>query len=162
MSEHPLHDRRTFMGAGLGAAALMTMLDSTKADAAHHEEENEFAAVEKANEKIVNEFCAAWATMDTEKIGEHMADDCVFRMLENRPITEGKEAILGGTKTFLANAKSAEFEVLRSHAMGNIVINDRIDRFDTGGNKMVFHIVGIFYVADGKIKEWRDYSMPKV
>jgi limonene-1,2-epoxide hydrolase len=46
--------------------------------------------------------------------------------------------------------------------MGSIVINDRIDRFDTGDNKMEFHIVGFFFVRDGKIKEWQDYTMPTV
>jgi limonene-1,2-epoxide hydrolase len=46
--------------------------------------------------------------------------------------------------------------------LGNTVINDRIDRFENAEKKMEFHISGFFYVADGKIKEWQDYTWPKV
>ena len=63
---------------------------------------------------------------------------------------------------FLSTLKKAEFEVFRSSVMGNTVLNDRADRFDTGDNQMEFHISGFFYVVDGKIKEWQDYSWPKV
>jgi limonene-1,2-epoxide hydrolase len=44
--------------------------------------------------------------------------------------------------------------------MGNIVINDRIDYFVTPDRNMEFRIVGLFYVKDGKIVEWQDYTMP--
>lgn len=162
MTKEHQSDRRTFMGAGLGAAALLTMLDSTRAEAIHHDQENEFAEAEAANEKIVNDFCASFKTLDIEKITSYLADDCTFRMIETTPRMEGKEAIVTGMKSFLATAKSAEFEMIRSAAMGSIVINERIDHFDMGERQNAFHIVGIFFVRDGKIQEWQDYTMPKV
>lgn len=156
MAEHPfISSRRAFLTATGSAAALATFAASNETQAADQSD------AEKANEKVVNDFCAAWATLDTDKLGSFLAEDAVFRMIESRPPVEGRDAIIGGFKGFLATAKSARFEMVRSAVMGNTVMNERIDHFDLGDNKMSFHITGLFYVADGKIKEWRDYTWPE-
>ena len=158
MSQHPfITSRRIFLAAsGTAAAALATV--PRVASAAKQSE------VEAANEKVVNDFCAAWKSKDAEEIGSYLHEECSFRMIEE-PVAErqeGKDEIMGGLKRFLANAKSAEFEVLRSVCMGNTVLNDRVDRFEIGDNKQAFHISGFFLVKDGKIREWQDYTWPKV
>ena len=162
-SEFFLTNRRSFLAAG-GAGAALLMSGFGEAHAAHHEEgedkSKDYAAAEKANLKVVQDFCDAWETRDVDKIGSYLADDAQFRMIETAPRQEGKETIMGGMKTFLASATSAKFEVIRAHAMGNIVINDRIDYFVTPDRNMEFRIVGLFYVKDGKILEWQDYTMP--
>ena len=145
--------RRFFMAAG-GLGAALALVHSTPAQAAS------LSDVEKANEKVVNDFCASWASLDVDKIGSFLADDAVFRMIESSPRIEGRENILNGIKGFLASAKSANFEMLRSTAMGNRVINERIDHFDTGERQNAFHITGFFLVKEGKIVEWQDYTMP--
>ena len=48
----------------------------------------------------------------------------------------------------------------RAQAIGNVVINERVDHFDMGDRKMAFHVAGFFLVKDGKIVEWQDYMMP--
>jgi limonene-1,2-epoxide hydrolase len=150
-------DRRSFLAAGgLGAALLMA--SGEKADAAKGDQ---YTGAEAANVKVVNDFCAAWASLDGDKIGSFLAEKATFRMIETSPRIEGRAMIVGGIKGFIAAAKSAEFEVLRTHAMGSIVINERIDHFDIGATKNAFHIVGIFFVKDGEIQEWQDYTMPK-
>ena len=83
-------------------------------------------------------------------------------MIETSPRTEGRKAIMSGMKDFLARTKNARFEVLRSTVMGNTVMNDRIDHFEMEDKKLAFHISGVFLVIDGKIKEWQDYTWPKV
>ena len=145
--------RRSFMAAG-GLGAALVLVQSTPAQAAS------LSDVEKANEKVVNDFCASWASLDVDKIGSFLADTCVFRMIESSPRLEGRENILEGIKGFLATAKSANFEMLRSTARGNMVINERIDHFDTGERQNAFHITGFFLVKEGKIVEWQDYTMP--
>ena len=146
--------RRFFLGAtGTAAVAFAAPRDASAAP---------LNQVEKANEKVVNEFCAAWATRDADKIGSFLAKDATFRMIETSPPTKGREKIMAGIKEFLAKAKSARFEVLRSCVMGNTVLNDRVDHFELEDRKLSFHISGFFLVVDGKIKEWQDYSWPKV
>ena len=62
---------------------------------------------------------------------------------------------------FLSTRTSARFEMLRSVAVGNIVVNERIDHFGKEeGPEDAFHITGFFLVKNGKIVEWRDYMMP--
>ena len=146
--------RRGFLGA-TGAGAL-TLAAESAASAAPISE------VEKANEKVVNDFCAAWKTRDAAKIVSFLAKDEVYRMIETSPPTKGRDAIMAALKDFLGKAKSARFEVLRSTVMGNTVLNDRIDYFELEDSKLKFHISGFFWVVDGKIKEWQDYSWPKV
>ena len=146
--------RRGFLGVtGAGALTLAAASDASAAP---------ISEVEKANEKVVNDFCAAWTTRDTDKIGSFLAKDAVYRMIETSPPTKGRDAIMAALKDFLGKAKSARFEVLRSTVMGNTVLNDRIDYFELADRKLKFHISGFFWVVDGKIKEWQDYSWPKV
>ena len=151
---HTSPSRRGFLGVtGAGAFALASASDAAVAP---------ISEVEKANEKVVNDFCAAWKTRDADKIGSFLAKDAVYRMIETSPPTKGRDAIMAALKDFLGKAKSARFEVLRSTVMGNTVLNDRIDYFELEDSKLKFHISGFFWVVDGKIKEWQDYSWPKV
>ena len=148
-------NRREFLAAGgVGAALLLAAGKSQAADSV-------ISAAEQANEKVVNDFCAAWETMDIDKIGSFLDDEIVFRMIDDAPFTEGKQAVVDGIGPFLSNLKSARFEMLRSVAMGNIVVNDRIDHFGKeDGSADAYHITGVFKVKNGKIVEWRDYMMP--
>ena len=149
--------RRGFLAAGGATAALGMVLGST----ASAESATGPSELEKANEKVVNDFCAAFDTLDQEKLLSFFADNIVFRMMDTAPFVEGIEALREGFATFMAPAKSAHFEILRSQVMGNIVLNERIDHFDMGETKNAFHVVGVFLVKNGKIVEWRDYMVPK-
>ncbi len=150
-------NRRNFLiAAGAGAAFCAGFFPGAEA-----EEPAGFPDVEAANVATVNDFCAAWESMDLEKIYAYAADEIVFHMTESTPAIVGKAALLEGTKQFLAPAKSARFEVLRTQAMGNVVINERIDHFDMGETKNAFHVTGFFFLKNDKIVEWRDYSVPK-
>jgi limonene-1,2-epoxide hydrolase len=83
-------------------------------------------------------------------------------MIEGMQRIEGKSALIDGTRQFLATRSKARFEVLRTAAMGNTVINERIDHFTRDDGEDAFHITGFFLVKDGKIVEWQDYTMPPV
>ena len=150
-------NRRDFLTA-VGAGALIS---AGLSSAARAEDAVGFPDVEAANVEVVNDFCAAWESMDLEKIYQYAADDITFHMTESTPPIHGKQALIDGTKQFLAPAKSAKFEVLRTQAMGNTVINERLDHFEMGETKNTFHVTGFFFLKDGKIVEWRDYSVPK-
>ena len=148
-------NRREFLAAGGVGAALLLAAGESRAD------DSAASAAEQANEKVVNEFCAAWKTMDIDKLMSFLDDKIVFRMIDNMPFVEGKQAMIDGIGQFLATRTSARFEMLRSTAIGNIVVNERIDHFGKEeGPEDAFHIAGVFLVKNGKIVEWRDYMMP--
>jgi limonene-1,2-epoxide hydrolase len=143
--------RRAFVTtAGLGAAALLGRAPS--ADAA------EWSPAERANVKIVTDFCAAWATRDMERVLPFLADDCVYRMTETTPPASGHDGIILRLKPTVDNATLVEFRVLETMAAGPIVINHRVDRFMTA-RPLRWEGVGVFFVKDGKIQEWSDYTI---
>ncbi len=147
--------RRAFLTATGSAAAVAAFMPRGASAATLTE-------VERANEKVVNDFCAAWVTRDPDQIGSYLAEDASFRALETAPRTEGRAAIIDSLRSFLSSARSARFEMIRSTVIGNTVMNERIDHFDTGDDQLAFHISGVFLVIDGKIKEWQDYTWPEV
>jgi limonene-1,2-epoxide hydrolase len=152
-----LTNRREFIALGAAAGAMATVAAGTSAAA---EPSAAVLAQEEANVKLVNEFCDAWESMDVEKIASYWDDKITFRMIEGMPRVEGKAALIEGTKQFLATRSKARFEVLRSAALGNTVINERIDYFTRSDGEDAFHITGFFLIKNGKIIEWQDYTMP--
>ena len=147
------HDasRRAFLtAAGVGAAGLLG--GAGRADAA------DWNDVEKANVKTVNDFCAAWATRDVNRALPFLADDCVYRMTETTPPASGHDGVIQKLKPTVDNSTVVEFRVLDTMAAGPIVINHRIDRFLTA-RPLTWEGVGVFFIKDGKIKEWSDYTI---
>ena len=154
-----LTNRREFIAAGAAGVALAGLAARTASAA---EVSPALRAHEEANLKLVNEFCAAWETMDMDKLASYFDDKVTFRMIEGMQRIEGKAALMEGTKQFLSTRKTARFEVIRSAAMGNTVIHERIDYFTREDGEDAFHITGFFLIKNGKIVEWQDYTMTNV
>ena len=141
-------DRRMFLASGLGVAAATGLARS--ADAA------EPSAMEKANMQIVKDFCAAWPSHDLEKILAFFPDSGAYRMTETMEPAKGRDALSARIKTIINNVN--QFEILDTWARGPMVVNERIDRFSNFQLKS-WHGVGVFFVKDGKIVEWYDYTI---
>jgi len=141
-------DRRTFL-AGVGGVAG-SGLAATRVMAA------DWTPAERANVKVVNDFCAAWETHDPAKITAFFTDDCTYRPIETAVPAKGRDAVTALIKTFVANVQ--RFEILETFARGPMVVNERIDRF-TGGPLRSWRGVGVFFLKDGKIVEWNDYTI---
>jgi limonene-1,2-epoxide hydrolase len=86
------------------------------------------------------------------------AADVVYRPTETLPPVQGHEALGAAVKSWATTADRMEFRVLETFAAGPIVINRRIDQF-TGSRPMKWEGTGVFFVKDGKIKEWSDYTV---
>ena len=106
---------------------------------------------------LVTEFCAAVSKRDPEVLRPFLADDVVYRMTETTPPVVGLEAVIATYKRVLTDATSVEFQVIETFAAGPIVINRRTDRF-VSPRGFTWEGVGVFFVKDGKIKEWSDYT----
>ena len=141
-------NRRGFLatGAGLGAVGAF----ARPATAA------EMTADERANVKIVNDFCATWPSHDLSQVMAFFADNGAYRMTETMEPAKGRDAVTARVKSIINNVE--KFEVLDTWARGPMVINERIDRF-SGGPLKAWHGVGVFFVKDGKIVEWYDYTI---
>ena len=151
------HSRRSFLAAGGAGLALSTLAGSGTAAAA------EASEVEKANEALMRKMCAEIATLDVDKLADMLADEFRFQLIEGQPIIEGKEKFLGFIKGFAGPFERAEFTIHRMHALGNLVISDRTDRFfaKEGGTDQTFKVTGFHWIKDGKFYEWKDYSLPE-
>ncbi len=149
-------DRRTFLaGASMGAVATLL---SPASDAASPS----LSADEQTNVKLVNDFCAAWATKDMAKILPYLSEDCSYRMSETTPAVTGHSGVTERLKDAIERAETVTFEVLDTYAKGPMVINHRIDRFAFKEMPFTWEGVGVFFIKDGKIREWSDYTIKMV
>lgn len=140
-------DRRAFIATGVvaGFAGLAATASAAEPTAA-----------ERANLKIVNDFCAAWPSHDLNTILSFFADNGAYRMTETMEPAKGKEAMAARIKTIIEAV--VRFDVLESFVRGPMVINERIDHFSSGPLKS-WRGVGVFFLKNGKIVEWYDYTI---
>jgi limonene-1,2-epoxide hydrolase len=144
--------RRAFVAsAGLGTLAPIAF--PAPAQGADWSEQ------EKANVKLVGEFCASWSTRDLQRILPRLADDCVYRMTETTPPANGHAGVTERLGDWMKTSDRIEFTVLDTFAAGPMVMNHRIDRFVSTTRPLTWEGVGVFFVKDGKIKEWSDYTI---
>jgi limonene-1,2-epoxide hydrolase len=108
------------------------------------------------NIALVQRFCNAFARRDVDEILGYFAEDAVYHNMP-MPAMTGKSAIRSVLEMFLGPATFAEFEVLNISASGDVVLTERIDRFEVGGKKIELPVMGTFEIAGGKIAAWRDY-----
>jgi limonene-1,2-epoxide hydrolase len=119
---------------------------------------------ENANVALVGKFCSDWSTKDVEKLIPYLSPDIEYHVFEGGPIIKGVEQFRAQMGGFMAGLKEIAWETKRSAAIGDLVINERIDHFiQAEGSKRPdnhFHIAGVFIVRDGKIVYWKDWRMP--
>jgi limonene-1,2-epoxide hydrolase len=105
---------------------------------------------------LVTEFCEAWVRMDPDELAGYFTDDGVYHNIPMAPM-EGKQAIRDGLAGMKAMISSIKFEIHRQVASGDVVMNERTDHIQMGDNNIALPVVGVFEIANGKIKAWRDY-----
>jgi limonene-1,2-epoxide hydrolase len=146
--------RRGFVTATLGAGIASALARPASAAA--------LTEAEQANVALVKEFCASWATRDLTQILPRLADDVVYRMTETTPAVTGHAGIRERLGSWMQTSDRIEFAILDVYASGPIVVTRRIDRFISTTRPLTWEGVGVFFVANGKIKEWFDYTIRTV
>lgn len=109
-----------------------------------------------SNEKIVRDFCDAWARKDADELLGFFTEDAIYHNIPMPPM-QGKAAIRSVFDLFLPPSETVEFEVRNLASNGNVVFTERVDRFLMGGNKVELPVTGVFEIESGLIKAWRDY-----
>jgi len=108
------------------------------------------------NITLIRSFCEAFSRRDADEILAFFTEDAVYHNMP-LPAMTGKPAIRPVLEMFLKPAASAEFEVLNIAASGDIVLTERIDRFEIAGKTIELPVMGTFEIKGGKIVAWRDY-----
>ena len=106
--------------------------------------------------EIVDAFLDALVTKRFDDAIALVSDDCEY---DNVPMLKvhGPEAIKGMLEPMMGACEEIDWVVHRSAAQGNLVFNERLDRFCTDGKWLEIPVCGVFEITDGKISLWRDY-----
>ena len=140
--------RRKFCASGVGTLALAG--SALPAAAA------ELTPEEQANVDLINAFCAAWSEPQLERIMSFFTDDSAYRMTETTELADGIDAVSQRIETLINNVD--RFDVLDTFARGPMVVNERMDYFSDFAIK-TWHGVGVFFIKEGKIIDWYDYTI---
>lgn len=79
---------------------------------------------------------------------------------ENVPmnVMRGHEEVRAMLGPFLSGAERVEWEVLEQVEQGDVVMNERVDRFWLPGDvEIALRVAGLFKVHDDRVALWRDY-----
>jgi len=147
------HTRRTIVTtAGIGLLVAQAARSAAPA--------RDWTAQEKANVQLIADFCASWSTRDLARILPRLSADCVYRMSETTPPVTGHAGVRERLGSWMPSSDlGIEFKILETFASGPLVMNRRIDSFRSTTRPLTWEGVGVFFVRDGLIAEWSDYTI---
>lgn len=107
--------------------------------------------------EVVTALIAACERRDLDAVCALVSDDIAY---DNVPIgvvhgPEGVRSVLSGGITQAASA--IEWRVLEQVEQGDVVMQERVDRFLVDGRWIEIPIAALFRIRDGRIVLWRDY-----
>jgi limonene-1,2-epoxide hydrolase len=108
-------------------------------------------------ESTVNEFIKRVVASDFAGAAELVAEDLEY---DNVPIGKniGRDALVKFLGGMTKGVDEVQFETHRQTVTGNVVMNERTDRFRIGDTWIALPVAGVFEVdGDGRIALWRDY-----
>jgi limonene-1,2-epoxide hydrolase len=110
-----------------------------------------------AEERLVIDFCTAWAADDPAALAGWFADDGVYDEVPSRCF-EGIEEVRGHLVEVAAMAR-IQIDVLEIASRGPFVFTERIDHITFHGTdrRIELQVAGVAEVVDGKLRRWSDY-----
>jgi limonene-1,2-epoxide hydrolase len=121
--------RRQLFVAG-GAAAVAALVLADRGEAAP------LSAVEKANSKLVEDFCMGWMAKNYDadrEMARFLSAESSVRMVEDKPAVIGPAAVAAEMKTFTASGQSVDVKMLEIFAKGPVVVTSRVDTVKAPG-----------------------------
>jgi len=110
-----------------------------------------------ANLERIRSFIAAWRRNDLDELMGYFAEDCVYHNIPVEP-ARGREATRAIIKGFASMATRVEWVLKEIAETGSgVVLTERLDRFEIGGQWVELPVMGSFELEDGQITAWRDY-----
>jgi limonene-1,2-epoxide hydrolase len=105
---------------------------------------------------IVTTFIEAIERQDIAAAAALVSPSVSYENVPMQPIV-GREAVATALDAFLGPASEVDWVILRQHEAGNVVFNERVDRFRFGDGWLEMPVAGVFEIDDGLITLWRDY-----
>ena len=112
--------------------------------------------LEEDAEKVVREFCDAFAAHDAEALRPYFADDVVYHNIPMDAVV-GVDDTVAFLTGFMGMCDKIEFDILNLAVRGDVVLTERVDTFTLGQKTAPLPVMGTIEVRDGKICAWRDY-----
>jgi limonene-1,2-epoxide hydrolase len=109
-----------------------------------------------SNVDIVNAFLNAASARDYETALPMLTDDVEYQNMM-LPAVHGPEQVRGTLEGLMALCSDSEWLVHRELAAGDVVMNERTDRFRIGEVWTDLPVMGTFVLREGRIALWRDY-----
>lgn len=109
-----------------------------------------------SNLDVVNAFMRAAAARDYETALPLLAPDVEYQNMMLPPV-HGHDAVRETVEGLLAMCGGSEWVVHHELAGGEVVMNERTDRFELNGEWLDLPVMGVFTLRDGVICRWRDY-----
>ena len=107
-------------------------------------------------ERIVRDFCDAFAKHDANALREFFTDDVVYHNIPMEPAV-GIDATIAFIEGFFGMCESMTIETNHLAVRDNVVLTERVDTFRVGQVVAPLPVMGTFEIRDGKISAWRDY-----
>ncbi len=108
------------------------------------------------NEQLIRNFIATWSSLDVEEILSYFADDGTYHNMPIAPVT-GRENLRAFIAAFLTGWTSTDWDIINITCQNDTVFAERMDRTKIGNRSVDLPCCGVFEMAGGKIKVWRDY-----
>ena len=107
-------------------------------------------------DEVVRAFVAAIERRDIDAALALVADDVVY---DNVPIgaVTGPDGIRDALSRLLGAAEQIEWVTRNQVGAGDVIMNERLDRFQLDGRWVEIPVAGLFVLRDGRITLWRDY-----
>lgn len=105
---------------------------------------------------VVDAFIAALERRDVDAALQSVADDVVYDNVPLGPVT-GRTAAREVLAAAVGRAEQVEWKVRHQVVDGDVVMNERLDRFLVGGRWIEVPVAGLFVLRAGRIAVWRDY-----
>ena len=110
----------------------------------------------RTNEETVRNFIAAWSRLDVDEIVAFFTPDGTYHNMMNKPVSghDDLRRFIGG---FIKDWTETSWDVLNIVSQGDIVVAERLDITRFGAKSVDLPCCGVFELAGGKIRIWRDY-----
>lgn len=106
--------------------------------------------------ETVNTFIRHASARDYDNALPLLAEDVEYQNMP-LPAVSGRQAVKDTLEALMALTTESEWVVHRELTEGDLVMNERTDRFMMNGSWVDLPVAGVFVVRDGQIALWRDY-----
>ena len=104
----------------------------------------------------VSTFLARLCAKDLDGALALVTDDVEYDNVPMRKVY-GPAGIREALEPFLAGCTAVDWVIHHQASTGDVVMNERTDRFEMGGRWLELGVAGLFVLRDGRIALWRDY-----